>query len=55
MPAPVTSIDLVIVPVLMLMPCFLNAFSTVLETSASSIGITRSTISTTVHSVPNAL
>lgn len=42
-------------PVMIFMPCFASAFSKKADTSASSTGTMRSSISTTVTSAPRSL
>ena len=54
-PVAVLSIAVVIVPTLNSMPCLVNARSAAAEMSSSSFGRIRSSISTTVTFVPNAL
>ena len=54
-PLAVLSIAVVIVPTLNSMPCFVNARIAAAEMSSSSFGRIRSSISTTVTLVPNAL
>ena len=55
MPVSLTLIASTPAPVMIVMPCFLRLFSRKLETSASSTGTIRSSISTTVTSDPRSL